>query len=75
MIDKNFKINKKELMLTDWDERLARLVMASNWFLKMEDSQFLGGQARLEFEEQLLIANKFIELKEKEDKRGKGKNR
>jgi len=65
-MNKRLKINKKELMLTDWKERLARLVVASDFFLRYEKHDTMGPISRKQFEEQVEIAKKYIELKAKE---------
>ncbi len=66
---KKIKINKKELMLTDYPERLGRLLMAADWYLRYEKHETQGLIARQQLNEQVQIATRYIEEKYKENKR------
>jgi len=71
---KKLRINKKELMLSDYPERLARLTMTADWFLRHENHKTQGPIAKRQLEEQVEIATKYIEEKYKEEKKHEKKS-
>jgi hypothetical protein len=57
------KIDKKLLAETDYPERLGRLALAADWYLRNEKHPVMGKIAREQLEEQLELVKTWIELK------------
>jgi len=60
------KINKKLLMQSDYPERLGRLCMAADFYLKYQDNKNISKIAKTQLSQQVELVKMWFELKDKE---------